>query len=245
MRILLISDIHANLPALEAVLKKAKELVYDKIFCAGDIVGYYPWPNEVVEWVKENVDLCVLGNHDAIIAGLLEPDTFTSAGRETILWTDRVITNQNREFLKNLPLKVEFEIDGKHSLVHDTPLRPLSMEYITSPYSAVEIFQNTDYSKVFYGHTHIPVVFVFDGAQIAGFKGQNLFPLRGDYRYLINPGSVGQPRDGIPKASFALWDTEEKVLYFERVEFDIEKVEKEMKRLGLPLELAYRLYKGL
>jgi len=242
MRILLLSDIHANLPALEAVLKRAKEIGYDKIMCAGDLVGYYPWPNEIVEWARENVDLCVMGNHDAIIAGLFEPDTFTSSARAAILWTNEVISDKNREFIKNLPIKLEFE--NNHCLVHDTPLYPMSMQYITSPYEAAEVFQKTNYSRVFYGHTHLPAIFVFNGAQIAGFKGEKFFPLRGDYRYLINPGSVGQPRDGIPKASFALWDSETDTLYFERVEFPIDVVEREIKKVGLPLDLAYRLYQG-
>ncbi len=244
MRILLLSDIHANLPALEAVLKEAKKLTYDRIICAGDLVGYYPWPNEVVEWAKGNVDLCVLGNHDAIVAGLISPDTFSSHAREAILWTDKVLTGENRNYLKSLPLKVEFEIDGKNCLVHDTPLYPLSMEYITSPYGAVEIFRNTDYRKVFFGHTHIPSVFVEANGQIVGLKPKGLFPLNGNYRYLINPGSVGQPRDGIPKASFALWDTEGGTLIFERVEFDIDKVVREIERKGLPIELGLRLYRG-
>jgi predicted phosphodiesterase len=242
MRWLLISDIHANLPALESVLKRASQIGYDRIMCAGDIVGYYPWANEVCDWVRENVDLCVMGNHDAIIAGLVSPEYFNGWARTAILWTMEHLTETNKEFIKNLPLKLEFP--ENNCLVHDTPVAPMSMYYITDPYDAVEVFRKTDYRITVYGHTHIPAAFVFNGAQVMGIKPKDLFPLRGDWRYLINPGSVGQPRDGVPKASFAVWDTDESVIYFERVEFDIDAVVKKMKEVGLPLELAYRLYEG-
>ncbi|NPB05754.1 MAG: metallophosphoesterase family protein [Aquificae bacterium] len=244
MRILLLSDVHANLVALEAVLKSAKKLAYDKIFCAGDLVGYYPWPNEVVEWAKGSVDVCVMGNHDAVVAGLVDPATFSGPARAAISWTDRVLTDRNRRYLSSLPLKVEFEAFGKNALVHDTPLRPLSMEYVLSPFEAAEIFEKTDYGRVFYGHTHVPVVFEGSERGVVGLKPEGLFFLKSENRYLINPGSVGQPRDGVPKASFALWDLEEDALYFERVEFDVEKVIRELKAKGLPLELGYRLYEG-
>jgi predicted phosphodiesterase len=243
MRFLILGDIHANLPALEAVLKDAKTVGFDRIICTGDVVGYYPWPNEVVNWVRENVDVCVLGNHDAIVAGLLSPDTFSSHAREAIEWTDRIISSRNREFLKSLPLKVDFL--EKTCAVHDTPVYPLSMIYITDPYGAAEVFRKTDYEKVFYGHTHIPAIFLTDGVQIFGTKPGEFFPLREGWRYLINPGSVGQPRDGVPKASYMVWDDEENVIYHRRIEFDIGAVIAAVERTGLPPELGYRLLRGL
>ena len=242
MRILLISDIHANLPALEAVLKEAKKLGYDAIWCAGDIVGYYPWPEEVCQWVRDNVEHCVLGNHDAVITGLVEPSYFSSHAYRAIVWTLETLSEECKKFLSTLPL---VERLNSAVLVHDTPLRPLSMEYVLYPEQVLEIFERTPYRFVFYGHTHIPVVFEFDGKRLLTYTQPNGVALNGQNRYTVNPGSVGQPRDGIPLASFMIVDTERQTVIHKRVDFDKEKVLKGLKEKGLPLELGYRLFEGL
>jgi putative phosphoesterase len=241
MRILLISDIHSNLPALEAVIEEANKIGYDTIWCAGDIVGYYPWPNEVADWVKGNVHHCVMGNHDAVIAGLVSPEYFSSHAYTAIMWTAEHLTEENKKFISNLPVAKEI---GQTILVHDTPLRPLSMEYILYPEQALEVFEKTPYRLIVYGHTHIPALFAYTGKDLQihyTIDGVNL-DLR--YRYMLNPGSVGQPRDGIPLASFLIWDTDKNLLIHKRVDFDKEKVLKELKVKGLPLELGYRLFDG-
>ena len=241
MRLLLISDIHANLPALEAVIKEAKKVGFDAVYCAGDIVGYYPWPNEVTKWVEENVKECVMGNHDAIIAGIVPPDYFSSAAYEAIIWTLKELTEDNKRFISQLPFYRKF--DGTF-LVHDTPLQPMSMYYILTPEDALEVFRQTDYQITIFGHTHIPVLYAYNGKELRVVYDMDGFELKNGYRYLINPGSVGQPRDGIPLASFLIWDTENGKLIHRRVDFDKERVLKEVLKKGLPEVLGYRLFKG-
>ena len=244
MRVLLISDIHANLPALEAVLKEAEKIGYDAVYCAGDIVGYYPWPNEVTQWVRENADRVVLGNHDAIVAGRLSPEYFSSAAYEAIMWTLEHLTEENKRFISSLPVVEEFD---STCLVHDTPLRPMSMEYIVHPQEAVPVFLNTTYRYILYGHTHIPVLFelVPQRGELKAYYDIGERVLNREHRYMVNPGSVGQPRDGIPLASFLVWDTDKNLLIHRRVDFDKERVLKEVVEKGLPPELGYRLFKGV
>jgi len=242
MRILILSDIHANWPALEAVLNEARKIGFDQIWCAGDIVGYYPWCNEVTHWVRENVQRCVMGNHDAIIAGLVSPDYFSSYAYTAIIWTLRELSRENKGFISQLPLVIK---DKSTLLVHDTPLRPLSMEYILYPEEALEVLKNTPQRLIFYGHTHIPILFELGREELKVVYEMDGYPLREDKKYLINPGSVGQPRDGIPLASFLIWDTERNLLFHKRVDFDKEKVIRELKKRNLPEELGYRLLKGV
>ena len=242
MRILILSDIHANWPALEAVLNEARKIGFDQIWCAGDIVGYYPWCNEVTHWVRENVQRCVMGNHDAIIAGLVSPDYFSSYAYTPIIWTLRELSRENKGFISQLPLVIK---DKSTLLVHDTPLRPLSMEYILYPEEALEVLKNTPPRLIFYGHTHIPILFELGREELKVVYEMDGYPLREDKKYLINPGSVGQPRDGIPLASFLIWDTERNLLFHKRVDFDKERVIRELKKRNLPEELGYRLLKGV
>ena len=242
MRILILSDIHANWPALEAVLNEARKIGFDQIWCAGDIVGYYPWCNEVTHWVRENVQRCVMGNHAAIIAGLVSPDYFSSYAYTAIIWTLRELSRENKGFISQLPLVIK---DKSTLLVHDTPLRPLSMEYILYPEEALEVLKNTPQRLSFYGHTHIPILFELGREELKVVYEMDGYPLREDKKYLINPGSVGQPRDGIPLASFLIWDTERNLLFHKRVDFDKERVIRELKKRNLPEELGYRLLKGV
>ena len=241
MRVLLISDIHGNLPALESVLKEAKRLGYDTVWCAGDIVGYYPWVNEVCQWVRENVEYCVLGNHDAVIAGLVNPEYFSSAAYEAIVWTMENLSEENKKFISSLPVVKDL---GDTILVHDTPLRPMSMEYILYPEQALKVLQNTDRRFTIYGHTHIPVVYEYSPEGLTIYYKSQQVVLRENSRYLINPGSVGQPRDGVPLASFAIWDRDKNLLIRKRVDFDKDRVLKEVIKRGLPPELGYRLFEG-
>jgi predicted phosphodiesterase len=241
VRIVLISDIHANWPALEAVWREIKKIGYDQIWCAGDIVGYYPWPNEVAQWVFEYADRVVMGNHDAIVAGLMDSDYFNDAARYAILWTLETLREDLKKRIALLPLRLDL---GNSYLVHDTPLNPLSMEYITDTYSAAQTLELVDKPYTVYGHTHQPVVFAYNGNQIREFRNFQNFPLKEGWKFLINPGSVGQPRDGIPLASFAIWDTDTNRLTLKRVDFDKKKVLEEIRKVGLPEIFALRLFEG-
>lgn len=234
MRIALISDIHSNLEALEAVWKRVKDA--DVILCAGDLVGYGASPNEVVEFIRRRMDekkfLCVRGNHDNAIAFGLDWG-FNPYARQAVRWHQRVMSIENLEFLRRLPVRQLFTDDTGRSylLIHGSPRAPLD-EYLfpwlpESEFKAVLSYVRQN--DLLVGHTHVPMMKVIEG------------------RRIINPGGVGQPRDGDWRASYALINTEEEPpnnVEFHRVEYEVEKAAKKIIEANLPDFLAYRLYEG-
>jgi predicted phosphodiesterase len=241
MRIVLISDIHGNLPALESFQKELEKEDYDQIWCAGDIVGYYPWPNEVCDWVWENVKYTVMGNHDAVIAGLVSPDIFSSWAYWSIVWTERVLTKENKEKISKLPILLDLK---DTFLVHDTPTAPMSMFYITNGYEAEDVLSVVEKPFTVYGHTHIPAIFGFDGKNVYHLEAKGTVELPKGWKFLINPGSIGQPRDGIPLGSYAIWDRKRNTITFKRFDFDKKVVLETLEKEGLPTELGIRLFQG-
>ena len=232
MRIAIISDVHANLPALEAVLKKIEELQADVIHCLGDIVGYGPHPNECVELVRKRCSIVIKGNHDSGLTGETPIDDFNQYGQAAIRWTSKCITPENLKYLSNLPLmKVEDDI----TLVHASPVRPHEWTYVLNLHEAVESFKAFTTSHCFIGHTHLPIV-VGEDLTINAFKF--------DIRHLINVGSVGQPRDGNPDSAFGLLDTEKKSYATVRAAYDVASTARAIKNAGLPSFLGKRLYRG-
>ena len=235
MRIALISDIHSNLEALKAVWRGVKKA--DAILCMGDLVGYGASPNEVVEFVREQMKkrtfLCVRGNHDNAIAFGAEWG-FNPYAREAVRWHQRVMTIENLEFLRRLPVRQLFTDDTGRSylLIHGSPRAPLD-EYLfpwlpDSEFRAVLSYIKQD--DLLVGHTHIPMLKVFEG------------------RRIINPGGVGQPRDGDWRAAYAVINTEEEPpdnVEFHRVEYDVEESARKIVEAGLPRFLAERLFEGL
>jgi putative phosphoesterase len=227
MRLGIISDIHANRPALETVLDALDEDDIDMLFCAGDIVGYYTWPNEVIELLRDREMTAVKGNHDS---GITEPRTrFNSVARQALDWTRDELTDANRSFLAGLPERVREDVDG-HDLymVHGSPRRPLE-EYINGS-SIGPAFIESCFDEApdvcIMGHTHHPYSHTVDGT---------LF---------LNPGSVGQPRDGDSRASYAVLDLEEMEADHSRLEYDIDTVADAVEE-HLPSTLGERLYHGL
>jgi len=221
MRYGIIADIHGNLEAFEAVLAKLKGKA-DQILCAGDMVGYGPNPNECVEIIRgENIP-SVAGNHDKALVNEFPLGLFNEAAAEAIRWTQKVITQENLELIKNLPLKLEYP---GFDIVHGSLLEPLS-EYLTSMAVAVPTFNLMNKPRLFVGHTHKPLRLKYQDKEI------------------INPGSVGQPRDGDPAAAYLLYDDEKQEVQLFRVEYDIEAVQKKMKGAGLPQRLISRLVAG-
>lgn len=220
MKIAVISDIHSNLYALRQVLKEIGKL---DIICCGDLVGYNPFPNEVVEMVRELEIPCVLGNHDhATITG--NTTWFNPYAARAIEWTRSELSEENMEFLKTLPMVYEDMV----YMVHGSPENQLE-EYVFPDYPERILNRFFDYTEkdiMILGHTHVP------------------FSLKIDNRLIFNPGAVGQPRDGNPMASFAVLDTGLKEVEFKRVEYDIDKVAREITEKGLPEFLAHRLYQG-
>ena len=221
MKVALLADIHANLPALLGVLGEIKDLPK---FCTGDLVGYNPFPNEVIEIVKKENIISTMGNHDqAVVTG--DTSWFNSRASLAIEWTRKNILKENHDFLKSLPKTHENDF----FMAHGSPKDPID-EYVYDDDPAYVFGDFTNYTKcdiIALGHTHVP------------------FVKRIDAKLIFNPGSVGQPRDGNPRASYAILDTTTKEVEIKRVEYDIEKTARKIIEAGLPERLAMRLLKGM
>lgn len=241
MRALIISDIHANLVALEAVLAQAGSV--DAVWCLGDVIGYGPKPNECVEIVRELPNLiCLQGNHDAAATGDLSLDSFNPEARKSLEWQGQALTEEARDFLMDRPRNEEL---GGFTLVHASPRQPI-LEYLLDSYSAFENFDffESDYCLV--GHTHIPVLFsMANGTNtVSQFIPKPGSTIQLQRRCIINPGSVGQPRDRDSRAAFAILDTEKAQWDYQRVEYDIASVQQQMRDAGLPARHIERLMLG-
>ncbi|MDI6639471.1 MAG: metallophosphoesterase family protein [Methanocellales archaeon] len=221
MKIALISDIHSNLPALKAVLDI---IDVDQILCAGDIVGYYPFPNEVIELVKEHDLRSIYGNHDkAVITG--DTGWFNPIAASAIEWTRDNISLEGIKFLEELPAQLMFE---DVAIVHGSPHDPDEYVYPTTSPAKLEKFLDQVSKKVLVlGHTHVQ------------------WSLELGDRKIINPGAVGQPRDGNPKAAYAILDTKSKEFTMHRIEYEVEETASKTLEVGLPQHLARRLFFGL
>lgn len=249
MRVLVISDIHANLAALDAVLEDAGD--WDSLWCLGDLVGYGPDPNECIERVRQSPDsICILGNHDAAALQHINPDSFNPEARQAILWTQEALSLESKEFLRGLPQRVNApQMDASPALpvtlVHGSPRQPV-WEYLLDTHNAARNFDYFDTSYCFVGHTHLPVIYVrMESQSITHLlipEPETILELAP--RAIINPGSVGQPRDRDPRASYALFDTEQNTWYYRRVNYDIESVQARMKAAGLPERHIRRLALG-
>ncbi len=233
MRIAVISDIHSNLPALTRTFEVLDQLGTDRIFCLGDIVGYGPSPNECIALVRERCAAVVKGNHDSGAIGEVPLEHFNTYGKNAIRWTRKHLTRKNAEYLRDLPLLV---VQDDITLAHASPLHPEDWRYIFAWPDAHRCFDAFGTRICFIGHTHIPVIVGEDGTV-------NMF--RNDRRYLINVGSVGQARDGNPRASFGLLDTTRNTYEVLRIEYDIEATAAAIFAAGLPDYLAHRLFLGI
>ena len=242
MRTLIISDIHANLTALEAVLAEAGEI--DAVWCLGDIVGYGPDPNECVTKVRQLPNLlCILGNHDAAAMKQIDADTFNPEARNAIIWTRNQLSDESMTFLGELPevIKASDEV----TITHGSPRHPV-WEYLLDTHAATLNFDYFETPLCFVGHTHLPVIYSLDEdnylARLGVPEAEEKIIL--PERAIINPGSVGQPRDRDPRAAFGLYDSEARSLKFGRAEYDIEAVQKRMREFNLPERHVQRLSAG-
>jgi len=241
MRVLVMSDIHGNLTALEAVLEDA-EGKWDQIWCLGDLIGYGPFPNECVALLREFDHKSLSGNHDWAALGKLDIDDFNDEARRAVLWTRDTITPETRDFLDGLPAK---RVEGKFTLAHASPRHPV-WEYIVYPEDAQENFAHFDTPICLVGHTHVPVLFAEDKPDdvlvLLPTYAETIF--LEDARAIINPGSVGQPRDSDPRAAYAFLDTQEMSWEFHRVPYDIAKTQEAMRNHNMPFSLVDRLEWG-
>lgn len=236
----IISDIHANLEALEAVLARCEELGVEQYICVGDLVGYNANPSECLEIVR-NLPLAAIvkGNHDEQASEDLDLSEFNPQAAKAIEWTRDQLSQEQRDYLRDLPMKARA---GRITVVHATLDNPDMWGYIMDKYAA-EASLSYQFSQVcFYGHSHVPMA--FDRQMDVEMMESGVIEVQPGHKYLINPGSVGQPRDKDPRASFATYDTDECLIKLHRLEYDIESTQKKIIAAGLPERLAQRLSLG-
>jgi len=236
MTIAVISDIHGNLEALETSLKYIDDEKVEKIYCLGDVVGYGPNPNECVDLVRKRCEITLMGNHDYAAIGLANINYFNDFARIATFWTQEVLNDDNMHFLKTLPFSYE---EDAFSLVHASPVNPSYWNYILSHAEARKNFGAFETAVCFIGHSHVPVLFSED-EMTRDLNRQ----FDGETKYIVNVGSVGQPRDGDSRCSFVIYDTDSRELKHIRLEYDIQTTYKKITRAGLPIFLAERLLKG-
>jgi len=244
---LIVSDIHANYEALEAVLEDARGR-YDSILCLGDLVGYGADPNPVAEWAKSNVASVIRGNHDRACTAKDSLEYFNPAARASALWTREALTPGNGSYLEHLargPLRVTANSapDGGFDLVHGSPLD--EDEYLVGVEDVQFLGDYLETKLTFFGHTHLQGGFLLAPRGVKRISPENAVQLEPDYYYLINPGSVGQPRDGDPRAAYALYSPEDRTIEYGRVPYDIGKAAAKILQAELPESLAMRLFEGI
>lgn len=244
MRVLIVSDIHANLPALEAVLEDARGS-YDAIWCLGDTVGYGPWPDECVQRVRQISSVSVIGNHDWAALGRMDVEDFNPEARRAVLWTMDHLSAGSRAWLSDLPSK-PIEVEGV-TLTHGSPRDPI-WEYVIYPAIALANFARFSTRFCLVGHTHVPAVHVLARGDkrslvVAPASGAPM-TFEENTRAILNPGSVGQPRDNDRRAAYAMLDTREETWELRRAEYNIEQTQRGMRRAGLPERLINRLAFG-
>ncbi len=242
MKYLIIADIHSNIEAFETVLEKASDIGYDKLVFLGDVVGYGANPEECILMLKNRMDFGVAGNHDRAIIDDNELSFFNEMAREAILWTrEKLSGTSHLKFLSEL--KYTDEIEPGIVITHSSISAPEYWDYILSPYEAQIEFESAEFNIMLYGHTHVPGGFEYTGKEAIPFVGPT-FHLDPTKRYILNPGSVGQPRDGDNRASFAILDTKNHTFQIYRVHYRFEEQQKKIKDAGLPIMLATRLEIG-
>ena len=245
MKYLIVSDIHSNKEAFEAVLSSVRRKRWDKTIFLGDLVGYGANPNQTVDALRALKPLVAIrGNHDKVCSGIEEGELFNRIALEAAMWTRRKLTPSNLKWLRSLP-QGPLLVDGIFGISHGTPIDEDA--YIFGEIEALNVFRHTEFPICFFGHSHFPVVFALSPDAITttltiapAFR----FKLKQGVRYLINPGSIGQPRDGNPLASFAFYDSESRVVTIYRIPYHVEQAQGKILKAGLPRPLADRLAIG-
>jgi len=239
MRILVISDIHSNLTALDAVLTNAGE--FDAAWCLGDLVGYGPDPNECIAKVRALPNLrCIIGNHDAAALDQIDTKTFNLEARQALEWTQKTLTESSISFLSSLQQKIEI---NNVTLTHGSPRHPV-WEYLMDSQTAALNFDYFSTPYCFVGHTHLPVVYTQEEKKLVVYKPTPNNKITLSPRTIINPGSVGQPRDHDPRAAYVIYNPEENTWDYHRLTYDIPAVQTRMSDAQLPERHIVRLQAG-
>lgn len=240
MKYAIVSDIHANLEAMETVLKKIDEIGVDKIVCLGDVVGYNANPNECVDIIRERKIPTICGNHDAVACGIEEPWGFNPVALSAAMWTREALREDNLEWLRGLPDGQKFET---FLAVHGSPTNRNSYLFTWEDVLPhVPYIEEQLCNLCFFGHTHSPGIFSEDG--VYALDGNSKFVLGEDKPFFVNPGSVGQPRDGDPRASFGILDLRGNEYELVRVNYPVKQAADKVTNVGLPAFLAERLFLG-
>lgn len=248
MKYLIVSDMHGNSDAFAAVLRRMRRKRIDVTLVLGDLVGYGGGPNQVVETVRELLPgrvVSIRGNHDKVVAGIESGENFNPAALQAARWTTERLTQPNLRFIRDLPVG-PIEVAPGLSICHGSPLDEDA--YVFSDFDAYQIFAATQAHVTFFGHTHIPSLFVAHngGIDVALLRGETgTIDIAPDMRYLINPGSVGQPRDRDPRASFMTYDAVRRQVRWQRLEYPIDRAQQRIIKAGLPKVLSDRLRVGV
>ena len=243
---LIFSDLHSNLESLEKFIEVSETIPHDQKACLGDIVGYNTDPNECVDWVRENVDIVLAGNHDYAVVGKTDTSYFNSYALEACDWTRKRLSDDNKEYLSSLPTKRE---QNGILWVHSSPFESQEWHYVNNQYDGEENFPYFKTQLCFLGHSHKPVILEkpAEGKVEAVYGGtvhhweRTLNP---DCRYIINVGSLGQPRDGMPSPCFVVFDSDRMSVEFRRYDYDVHQTQEKIRSNKLPSFLADRLSAG-
>lgn len=245
MRYLILSDLHSNWQALEAVIQDAASR-YDEVLCCGDLVGYGADPNAVVDWVRTSCAVVVRGNHDKACIGMDDLEWFNPVARAAALWTQRTLSAENTGYIQQLP-KGPAVFHGLE-VVHGSPFD--EDEYVMAADEAGQAFAYLQARLAFFGHTHVQGGFIWNHSRVETIPrpsqrgDRQVLEIDPECAYLINPGSVGQPRDGDPRAAYATYDSDAGMLTYFRVPYEVEEAQKKIHEAGLPPILADRLSVG-
>jgi predicted phosphodiesterase len=241
MRYGIFSDIHSNLEALNTVISAYKKEKIDKYFCIGDVVGYASNPRECIEIIKTLTTITIAGNHDWASVDLFSVDYFNLNAQDAILWTRRNLDDSNRNFLESLKLVYNNE---DLTLVHGTLDNPGDFNYMTDSYIAEETLRLLETNICFIGHTHVVGTFIKDKSERIYYRQDDSLDISPENKYIVNVGSVGQPRDSNPKAAYCIYDTDKKEVQLKRIDYDIETAREKIINAGLPKFLGDRLTIG-
>ena len=241
MRYIVISDIHGNLPAFESVAGSFPEAGGDNIICAGDIVGYGAEPNECIGMTVSLGARSVMGNHDAAAVDAADITRFNEWAKEAVLWTRENLTPSGRDHLSALPLVLEEE---RFTVVHGTLHSPEEFMYMDTGARAMHTFEVMDTDLCFLGHSHVPGVFTLRGGRVFYRSYGDKITLEKGLKYIVNAGSVGQPRDGDRRACYCVYDPDRQEIEFRRVEYDVKAARERIIDAGLPECLGDRLLYG-
>lgn len=239
MRYILISDIHGNLEALQAVLTFIQKLEPFQFYCLGDVVGYGADPQKCLHTLQDESNLILAGNHDLAVAGVIACDSFNDVAHAAVEWTRGRLDDEDIEALSNMPLVY---IDGDYLFTHASPIEPMQFNYVRTLDDVAEVFSSIGQRFCFVGHTHLPVlVSMSEKTGSMNIVRENRITIQDGYKYFINTGSAGQPRDSNPDACVVILDEEAESIEFIRVPYDISTCQSKILSEGLPSYLAERL----